>query len=335
MRLHARIRDIGGGEVGDDGHPLGEFRVVGQLDLIAGREAEAGADVVIGIVAARQDDLGEFAGDPEVDLDPFRGGLFLGDRAVVAVFQSFHGGGPLLQFIDDLTDERHATGVGRRDLLVEYFDLAVEAAAFGDQRGAPFGGIRVHVERLISFIEGGEDGLQAVVILLLDRIELMVVAAGALGGRREESAGRVRHHVITVEGAGDLAVEFGLGEFGVADPVPRTGGNKALGDVAIGRRGVERVAGQLFFDKAGVGLVVVEGADHVIAVGPGVGTELVLVVAVGVAVVDDVEPVAAPAFAIAGRGQQAVGGAADGGGQVLVGFFLESREFFGRRGQAD
>ena len=98
--------------------------------------------------------------------------------------------------------------------------------------------------------------------------------------------------------------------------------------MSVGCRGVERVAGQLFFDEAGVGLVVIEGADDVIAVGPGVGAELVLIVAMGIAVVDHVEPVAAPAFAIARGGEQTVGGAADGGGQVLGGFFLEGSEFF-------
>ena len=111
---------------------MGEFRVVGQLDLIAGGEAEAGADIVIGIVAARQDDLGEFAGDTQVDLHPLRGGLFFGDGAMVTVFQAFHGGGALFQFIDDLADERHAAGVGRRDLLVKRFDFGIESRAFGD-----------------------------------------------------------------------------------------------------------------------------------------------------------------------------------------------------------
>ena len=127
-----------------------------------------------------------------------------------------------------------------------------------------------------------------------------MVAAGALGSRREEGPSRVGDHVVAVEGAGDLAVEFGLGEFGMADVVPRSGGDEALGDVSVGRLGVERIAGQLFFDEAGVGLVLVEGPDDVVAIGPGVRTELVLVVAVGVAVVDHVEPMATPAFAVAG-----------------------------------
>ena len=140
---------------------------------------------------------------------------------MVTVFQAFHGGGPLLQFVDDLADERHAAGVVRRDLLIKRFDFAIESRAFGDQRGTPLGRLRVDVECLIGLVEGGEDGLETVIVLLLDRIELMVVAAGALGGRGEEGSGRIRDHVVTVEGTGDLAIEFGLGEFGVPDEVPR------------------------------------------------------------------------------------------------------------------
>ena len=105
--------------------------------------------------------------------------------------------------------------------------------------------------------------------------------------------------------------------------------------MSVGRLRVERIAGQLFFDEAGVGLVVVEGADDIVAIWPSVEPELVLVVTVGVAVVDDVEPVTTPAFAIAGGGQEAVGGAADGGGQVLGSFLLEGSEFIGRGRQAD
>ncbi|NDA79064.1 MAG: hypothetical protein EBY07_15080 [Actinobacteria bacterium] len=61
---------------------MAELGVIGQLDLIAERETEAGADIVKGVVAARQDDFGEFAGDTEVDLYPLRGGLFLGDGVI-------------------------------------------------------------------------------------------------------------------------------------------------------------------------------------------------------------------------------------------------------------
>ena len=70
--------------------------------------------------------------------------------------------------------------------------------------------------------------------------------------------------------------------------------------------GKQRVSGDLFLHEAAVRLVAVEGADNVVAVRPGVGAGLVLVVTVSVAVVDDVQPVACPAFAVAGEGEQSL-----------------------------
>ena len=87
---------------------------------------------------------------------------------------------------------------------------------------------------------------------------------------------------------------------------------KPVATMACGIVGKEHVAGELLFDEARVRLVLVERADHVVAVGPGVAARLVLVVAVRVAVVHDVEPVPSPALAVAGRGEQAVD-------QLLVG----------------
>src|SRR5262249_13414828 len=70
--------------------------------------------------------------------------------------------------------------------------------------------------------------------------------------------------------------------------------------------GEEHVAGDLLLNESPIGLILVEGADDVIAVRPGVGAGLVLVVAVGVAVVDHVEPVSAPPLAAGRRGQPPV-----------------------------
>ena len=97
------------------------------------------------------------------------------------------------------------------------------------------------------------------------------------------------------------------------------------------RRWRSDVAGQLFRDECGVGLVLVEGADDVIAVGPGVVAEVVLLVAVAFAEADDVEPVAAPAFAIARGGEEAVDDFLVGGGG---GVGQEGGDFLGGRGKA-
>ena len=72
------------------------------------------------------------------------------------------------------------------------------------------------------------------------------------------------------------------------------------------RAGEEHVAGELLLDEPVVRLVGVERADDVVAVRPGVGPRLVLVVAVRLAVVDDVEPVPRPALAVV-RARRAAG----------------------------
>ena len=110
------------------------------------------------------------------------------------------------------------------------------------------------------------------------------------------------------------------------------GGDEAERLDAVGRAGEEHVAGDLLLHEPGVGLVVVERADDVVAVGPGVRPRLVLVVAVRVAVVDDVEPVPRPALAVVRRREQPVD-------QLLVGVGVAVRDervdLLRRRRQAD
>ena len=93
----------------------------------------------------------------------------------------------------------------------------------------------------------------------------------------------------------------------------------------------QHVAGELLLHEPRVRLVLVERADHVIAIGPGVAPRLVLVVAVRFAVVDHVQPVPPPALAVARRGQQPVH-------QLLVGVRRavgdEGLDLFRRRRQA-
>ena len=93
-----------------------------------------------------------------------------------------------------------------------------------------------------------------------------------------------------------------------------TFGPRARKPVAISRSrarrrasaGGQQVAGELLEDELVVRLVGVERGDDVVAVAPGVAVGDVLVQAVGVGVAGHVEPVPAPALAVARRGEQPV-----------------------------
>lgn len=122
----------------------------------------------------------------------------------------------------------------------------------------------------------------------------------ALNCQACKRADRVGHHVVAIEMPGDLAVGLRLGHLAVADQIPGPGGDEPDRLMAVGRVGIEHVAGHLLRDELCVGLVVVEGTDDIITIGPGIGPGLVLVVAMRVAVVHDVEPVPGPALAVAG-----------------------------------
>ena len=132
------------------------------------------------------------------------------------------------------------------------------------------------------------------------------MALGAVDRDARERADRVGDHIVAIEVASDLAVGLRLGHLTMADQIPGAGGDKSDRLVAVGGIWMERVTGDLLFNELGVWLVGVEGTDDVVAVGPGIGPGLVLVVAVGVAVVDNVEPVAGPPLAVLRRGEQPI-----------------------------
>ena len=70
--------------------------------------------------------------------------------------------------------------------------------------------------------------------------------------------------------------------------------------------GKQHVAGELILDETGIGRVAVERTDNVIAVGPGVGSGLVFVVTVRFAVVNHIEPMPRPPFAVARGTEQSI-----------------------------
>ena len=99
---------------------------------------------------------------------------------------------------------------------------------------------------------------------------------------------------------------------------------KPRGDQAIIRHRPQFIAGQLLADEAVERFVGVETADHVIAIAPGIRLVAVALVAVGLGVAHQVEPVPTPFFAVVRGVQQAVDQALVGirGGVVQEGIDL-------------
>ena len=158
---------------------------------------------------------------------------------------------------------------------------------------------------------GGEGGQHPVVVARRDRVELVVVAAGAADRQTEHRGpGRGQHVVqlvVAVLGALQRRALAGVGE---DDDRPRRqeAGRRQRGRVV----GPVLVAGQLPFDERVEGKIVVEGVDHEIAVEVRIRTIPIRFVAVAVGVAHGVEPVSAPALAVMRVGQEAVD-------QLLVG----------------
>ena len=121
-----------------------------------------------------------------------------------------------------------------------------------------------------------------------------------------DDAHRAGHHVVAIENTGFLLVDSSLAQLHVSHKIPRPRGDETRGDDAICFVGIEYVAGQLLLDEPPVGLVGIERTNDIIAIGPGMIAAFVFVVAVRIAVVRYVEPVASPAFAITRRIQQTI-----------------------------
>ena len=166
-------------------------------------------------------------------------------------------------------------------------------------------------------VRAHEYRLHPVVVGLRDRVVLVAVTLRAFDGQPERRGGDdfqgVFEGLIVVAG-GVLDVDeirsAGVGS--AAEIASRRqrfdhlGGQLLL--CAIGVPVIDQfVAGNLFLQKAIVGLVLVERADDVVAIAPGVRTNMVGVEdAFRVGVAGEVEPVSAPTFAIAFAGEQAV-----------------------------
>ena len=244
---------------------------------------------------------------PELE-DGLAGGLGLLEIALPAAEQVE----VELAFLDEVFDfgVAHFGGVADGEQIVgdlsleesRHFGVALDAVFGVDGADAIEAGLPDVIERSLAggggeqrklpgFADVREDRVERVVILGGDGIVLVIVAAGAGDGEAEEAAGDGVDAVV--DGFGE-----GLGEFASEAEEPEGGEVAAV--VVVG----ELVGGQLELDEAVVGHVFVEGADDPVAVGVGIGEAFADVAGVGVA--GYIEPVAAPALAVARGGEEAV-----------------------------
>ena len=148
---------------------------------------------------------------------------------------------------------------------------------------------------------GSEDASERVVVLGQDRVELVVVAASASDGQAQH--GLRDHFDLLVVHVVEHARLVLLGDrFGAEREKAGSDDALAVHAIRIVRR--QQVAGNLLAHEPVVGHVVVERVDDVVAVLPCVGVPVILVVAGGVGVAGDVQPVPAPALAVQRGGEE-------------------------------
>ena len=196
-------------------------------------------------------------------------------------------------------------GAGFAHVAEEASDLLVLqlAESLGEVGACGGGGLRSGGDRrVVQRLDGrGEDAVQGVVILNRNRVELMVVTAGARHGESEEGLGaRVDALVDDVVRVVEALTDGEEAECGEAR--------------IVGRDARDAIGSELLDDELVVRLIVVQRVDDVIAIGPSVGETVVLEKAValvdleaaGIGVAGGIEPVAGPAFAVVGRGEEAI-----------------------------
>ena len=249
-----------------------ERRIVARFHSVTHRETEAGADVVEVVIARSQNQTRQASWLSQVDLHPFdrvgRGGnlAVITEFGLGISFRRFGRFGDLSVEVDErLARLLTETLVERRETVGSFPTRRRQLSLTLSER-------RVGVVLPIGSIERREDGLERVIVFLSERIEFVVVALSAVNRHAAKGSQRVSDHVVAIEVTSDFAVDLRFGHFGVSDEIPGTGRDKSERLDAVARSRIQHVARDLFFNEASVRTVLVQRADDVIAVRPGVRT---------------------------------------------------------------
>ena len=144
------------------------------------------------------------------------------------------------------------------------------------------------------------DAVEAVEILLADRVEFMIVAARARNGEPQH---RLRHDVDLVVGKSDLLVVC------IRHPksmrhhaqLCRADGGFIDAEFGVDARLFQKVASQVFADQLVVGNIGTNRANKVVAILVRIRNRGVALAAVRLGVAIPIHPIPGPAFAVSGR----------------------------------
>ena len=166
-----------------------------------------------------------------------------------------------------------------------------------------------HLDRRPEAVVAGigavvEEGVEAVVLLVGDRIVLVGVTLGAVQGEAQPGGSHGRDPVFHGLGTVFLGITAAfVVDLGVAvEP-----GGDALGE----GRSRQQIARQLVDGELVEGLIAVEGLDHPLAIGPD-GPGQIHLIAIRIGIAGQVEPAAGHVFSVVRRGEQPVD-------QILIG----------------
>ena len=209
----------------------------------------------------------------------------------------------LMQRLDACPDRREiGIGPGQARLIGGQL-------GFGADRPVKVGSV---VLRALERLENGE---HPVVVDLRERLELVVMAAGAAERDSQKRRSRRAEHVVKLI----VAVNRRFGRL----IVPRAQTQKRGGDLSGRVRPFDFIAGKLLGHESAIRFVAIERVDDIVAVSPRVRLGAVALVAVGLGESHNVQPVPAEALAVMRAGQQAIDHSGNGIRRSVVQEFLD------------
>ena len=190
------------------------------------------------------------------------------------------GGQPRGRRPQDLADCPPQTRLGRGAQGVEFRG---DSAILLDRR-----------ESRLSVAGTDQKAGQRVVVLLRQGVELVVVAAGAADGQRQE---RLAHHIQAVVHAIRLVLADIHGRVHFLTQEPEARAQDRFVFVVWPQPRGDQVSGQMLADKLVIGDIRIQCANHVVPVLPGVGDRRIEFVAARLGVSDQIQPVPRPPLA--------------------------------------